>query len=101
MRLARRLVLCIALELRDALARRALIDTLWSQALLLLVIALVVVLVVQCVTRPVRDISGAIETRSDGDPSPIDPARSPAELLPLLEAINRVMARLRPWPKSR
>ena len=81
-------------ELRDALARRALVDTLWSQVLLLAVIALVVVLVVQHVTRPVRDISGQIEIRSAGDLSPIDPTRSPAELLPLLDAINRVMARL-------
>jgi two-component system sensor histidine kinase TctE len=81
-------------ELRDALARRALFDTLWSQALLLAVIALVVVLVVQRVTRPVRAISGQIENRAASDLSPIDPTGSPAELLPLLDAINRVMVRL-------
>jgi len=82
------------LELRDALARRALIDTLWSQALLLTVIAVVVVVVVQVATRPVRDISHLIEQRDSGDLAPIDASRAPGELLPLLQAINSVMGRL-------
>ncbi len=82
------------LELRRALARRALIDTLWSQALLLAVIALVVVVVVQRATQPVREISLGIEQRSSGDLAPIDTTHAPGELLPLLQAINRVMGRL-------
>jgi two-component system sensor histidine kinase TctE len=82
------------LELRDALARRALIDTLWSQALLLAVIAVVVVVVVQTATRPVRDISRLIEQRDSGDLAPIDASRAPSELLSLLLAINSVMGRL-------
>ena len=43
------------LELRQTLARQILFDTLWRQALLLLVITAVVVWVVQRATRPVRE----------------------------------------------
>jgi two-component system sensor histidine kinase TctE len=82
------------LELRQTLARQALVDTLWSQALLLAVIALVVVIVVQRATQPVRDISAHIATRGVNDLSPIEAAHAPRELLPLLDAINQVMARL-------
>ena len=82
------------LELRRSLAQRALVDMLWSQALLLAVIALVVTFVVQRATRPVRAISAGIEARGHGDLAPIDARDSPAELLPLIEAINRVMGRL-------
>ncbi len=82
------------LELRRALARRALTDTLWSHAVLLAVIALVVVVVVQRATQPVREISLGIEQRASGDLAPIDEARAPGELLPLLQAINHVMGRL-------
>ncbi len=52
------------LELRQALARQLLIDTLWRQALLLAVIALVVIGVVQAATRPVRELSAALRGRA-------------------------------------
>ena len=51
------------LELRDTLARQLLLDTLWRQAALLLVIGGVVWAVVQQATRPVRALSAAIEAR--------------------------------------
>ncbi|MDO9290451.1 MAG: sensor histidine kinase N-terminal domain-containing protein, partial [Hydrogenophaga sp.] len=47
------------LELRQTLARQILIDTLWRQAALVIVIAGVVVFVVQRATRPVRALSHA------------------------------------------
>jgi two-component system sensor histidine kinase TctE len=82
------------LELRQTLARRILVDTVWRQALLLALIAAVVWWVVQRATRPVRALSAAIEQRQAGDLTPIDPAQAPRELLPLLEATNHVMQRL-------
>jgi two-component system sensor histidine kinase TctE len=82
------------LELRQALARQLLFDTLWRQALLLAVIALVVIGVVQVATRPVRELSAALRGRAENDLSPIAAAGAPQELRPLLDATNQVMARL-------
>jgi two-component system sensor histidine kinase TctE len=82
------------LELRQTLARQILIDTLWRQALLLLVITAVVVWVVQRATRPVREISAQLVQRRENDLAPIGAAHAPRELLPLVDATNQVMARL-------
>jgi two-component system sensor histidine kinase TctE len=82
------------LELRQTLARQRLLDTLWRQALLLLVISAVVVLVVQRATRPVRQISAQLLLRRENDLAPIAATRAPRELLPLIDATNPVMARL-------
>ena len=82
------------LELRHTLARKILIDTLWRQALLVLVIALVTVVVVQRATRPVRSLSAQLQSRPQGDLSPISAPGAPRELLPLVDATNAVMNRL-------
>ena len=82
------------LELRQTLARQILFDTLWRQALLLAVITVVVLWGVQRATRPVRELSAAIEQRPVGDLTPIEPGAAPRELLPLVEATNHAMQRL-------
>ncbi len=82
------------LELRETLARKVLLDTLWRQALLIAVIALVVVVVVQRATRPVRRLSGELKARPEGDLTPVAAPDAPRELLPLIEATNQVMQRL-------
>ncbi|TAG35651.1 MAG: sensor histidine kinase [Polaromonas sp.] len=82
------------LELRHALTRKILLDTLWRQALLVLVIALVTVGVVQRATRPVRHLSAQLQSRPQGDLSPITAPGAPLELLPLVDATNAVMHRL-------
>ena len=82
------------LELRRTLAQRILVDTLWRQAALLLVIAAVVALVVQRATRPVRELSERLRARDEGDLSPIEARQSPLELQPVVDATNAVMARL-------
>ncbi|MFP8780979.1 sensor histidine kinase [Hydrogenophaga sp. RWCD_12] len=82
------------LELRQTLARQILIDTLWRQAALVIVIVLVVVFVVQRATRPVRSISQALTRRSENDLSPLPTDSAPREVLPLLEATNQHMQRL-------
>ncbi len=82
------------LELRRALAQQLLVATLWRQAALLAVIALVVVVVVQRATAPVRELSARLRQRAEDDLSPLDAAAAPPELHPVVEAINAVMARL-------
>lgn len=82
------------LELRRTLARQILIDTLWRQAALVSVIALVVIMVVQRATRPVRSLSARLQARSDGDLTPLQAPDAPRELIPLIEATNSVMTRL-------
>jgi two-component system sensor histidine kinase TctE len=82
------------LELRETLARRILVGTLWRQAGLLTVIALVVLWVVQRATRPVRELSAQLRGRAENDLAPIAAPDAPHELRPLLDATNQVMARL-------
>ena len=82
------------LELRRTLARQILIDTLWRQAALVSVIALVVFVVVQSATRPVRRLSAQLQARPDGDLTPLQAPGAPRELVPLIEATNNLMSRL-------
>lgn len=82
------------LELRRRLTRRILLDFLWQQAVLVGVIALVVVLVVQRATRPVRRLSEQLQARPEGDLTPLPATGAPRELLPLVDATNEVMTRL-------
>ncbi|OGA99113.1 MAG: histidine kinase [Burkholderiales bacterium RIFCSPHIGHO2_12_FULL_69_20] len=81
------------LELRQTLARQVLVDTLWRQAALLLVIAAVVWWVVQRATRPVRALSAAISAREADDLSPIEAPQAPRELMPLINATNEALQR--------
>jgi len=82
------------LELRETLARQLLVNTLWRQGLLVLVIALVVVLVVQRATLPVRTLSDQLRQRPENDLTPIESDGAPRELWPLINATNQVMTRL-------
>ncbi|VTU18829.1 Sensor protein QseC [Variovorax sp. SRS16] len=82
------------LELRETLARRLLVATLWRQLALLGVIAGVTVGVVQRATRPVRELGRAIEARAADDLSPIDAPDAPRELRPLIDATTQAMGRL-------
>lgn len=82
------------LELRQSLARTILLDTLWRQALLIAVIALVAVIVVQRATNPVRALSAQLQARLEHDLTPIAAQNTPRELLPLIDATNAVMGRL-------
>ena len=82
------------LELRHAAALQILWNTLVRQALLLAMIAAIVVLVVQRATRPVRQLSSALQERAEGDLSPITAPTAPRELQPLIAATNAVMQRL-------
>jgi two-component system sensor histidine kinase TctE len=82
------------LELRRTLARQILVDTLWRQAALVSIIALVVIVVVQRATRPVRSLSAQLQARPDGDLTPLQAPDAPRELIPLINATNSFMRRL-------
>jgi two-component system, OmpR family, sensor histidine kinase TctE len=82
------------LELREVLARQILIETLWRQVLLISVLALMVILVVQRATRPVRRMSLELQARPVGDLTPITATDAPRELQPLIVGTNDVMSRL-------
>ncbi|MES2942085.1 MAG: sensor histidine kinase N-terminal domain-containing protein [Pseudomonadota bacterium] len=82
------------LELRQILARKILVNTIWRQALLVAVIALVAVVVVQRATRPVRALSARLQARPEGDLTAITAPDAPRELQPLVDATNEVMGRL-------
>ncbi|MBB3292411.1 two-component system sensor histidine kinase TctE [Mitsuaria sp. BK045] len=81
------------LEIRRTLARQVLVSTLWRQAALLAVIAIVVWGVVLFATRPVRALSRTIAARADDDVDPIPMPGVPAELAPLVAAINEAWHR--------
>lgn len=83
------------LELRRTLARQILMDTLWRQFALVSVIASVVVVVVQRATRPVRLLSASLQARTQADLTPLQALGAPTELVPLIEATNGIMTRLR------
>lgn len=82
------------LELRHTLARQILIDTLWRQAALVSVITLVVIVVVQRATRPVRKLSAELQARPANDLTPLHGTGAPRELIPLIDATNNLMTRL-------
>jgi len=82
------------LELRRTLARQLLLDTVWLQLAMVLLIGAVVTLVVQAATRPLRSLSEGLGARAEGDLSPVQAPVSLRELQPVVDAINAVMARL-------
>lgn len=82
------------LELRQTLALQILWNTLARQALLVAVIALIVVVVVQRATRPVRQLSEHVQERPESDLRPLSAPAAPRELQPLIDATNGVMHRL-------
>ncbi|MBK6869625.1 MAG: sensor histidine kinase N-terminal domain-containing protein [Burkholderiales bacterium] len=81
------------LEIRHALARQILWDTLLRQAALILLIAGTVFWVVQRATRPVRQLSHELQDRPEDDLRPIAAPTAPRELQPLIAATNQHMRR--------
>ncbi|MED5619190.1 sensor histidine kinase [Ideonella sp. BN130291] len=82
------------LEVRQALARDILLNTLLRQALLITVVALVTWFVVARALRPVEALRRQLIERAEADLSPVRMARLPLELQPVLGAINDLMQRL-------
>ncbi len=78
---------------RAALAREILLRAGLRLAVLALVVAIIVWAAVTAALRPLRQLGGAIETRSPDDLRPVTVA-APQEVGPLLGAINGFMGRL-------
>lgn len=81
------------LEIRHALARSILWNTLARQAALIALIAGTVIWVVQRATRPVRQLSYELQDRPEDDLRPIAAPAAPRELQPLIAATNQHMRR--------
>ena len=82
------------LELRQALARRLLLQTLAQQAFLMAVIALVVLFVVHRAAHAVGRLSRELRQRPETVLTPLAPGDAPAEMRPFVEATNSLMGRL-------
>jgi two-component system, OmpR family, sensor histidine kinase TctE len=82
------------LELRQTLARQLLEHTVWRQVLMLALVAAVVVWAVQRATRPLRSLSTQLLARHEQDLRPVTAAHRPADVQPMVDAINAVLQRL-------
>lgn len=82
------------LEVREQLARGLLVETLLRGALLVAVVAGVAWLVVTRALRPVNDLRREVTHRGERDLSPVTTPGLPAELQPVVGAINDLMQRV-------
>ena len=82
------------LEVRQALAREILLDTLVRQALLIAVVTLVVWVVVARALVPVESLRRQLLSRNAEDLSPLHAEDAPRELQPMVTAMNTLMQRL-------
>ncbi len=81
-------------EAREALIQTILRETLGSQALLLVAVAVLVSLAVRLAVQPLHRLRHLIEGQAEGDFKPLPDQAWPRELQPLVGAINGYMQRL-------
>jgi len=79
---------------REKLARGVLIDTLWREALLIAVVVAVAWFVVARALRPVNDLRDEVLARGERDLSAVTTPGLPAEMQPVVGAINDLMQRV-------
>lgn len=82
-------------ERRQAQARQVLIDTVVPNLVLLLLALGLVRVGVGLAMKPLDEVSHSVSQRSSDDLSPVSFSALPGEVLPLVEAMNRLMANLR------
>lgn len=82
------------LDARQGLTRKILFDTLWRQAVLVIVAALLVWFAVRFALRPLMQLKSAVAARAPTDLDDLDPALVHKELRPLVLAMNGYMGRL-------
>lgn len=83
------------LEMRDDMARRLLVATLWQQAATIGVSLVLLILTVSATLRPLKRVQDRIDGRSAGSLAPIPDDNLPVEIQPLLQTLNQYLARLR------
>lgn len=82
------------IEARQALVREILIGSLLQEGLLVVLVLGIVWLGVTRGLRPLNRLSAKVASRTEDDPSPLDPDGMPSEVAPLVDAINQYVARM-------
>ena len=92
---ARQVLIQVAegVQARERFTRAFVRQALWRDASLLGLLALAVAGVSAWALRPVRRLAEAVRARSDDDLRPLSPQGLPADLRPLVDAINRQLER--------
>ena len=79
---------------RDEIARNSALATIMPFVVLMPVLLLVIGFLVRRVFRPLTSLSSGLDRRSDQDLSELSDAALPAEIVPFVVAINRLLARV-------
>lgn len=80
---------------RDSQARKGLVETVASNVVLMFLTLLLVRTGVDSAMRPLASLGRSVASRSPDDLSPLPVSRLPGELVPLVRAIDRLMANLK------
>lgn len=80
--------------IRYELIRHLMASLLFPAAAFFPIILLAVWVGVRKGLKPVTRLSNAVDTRSSEDLTPVDPVSVPREILPLIQALNRLFARI-------
>ena len=82
-------------DVRDDQAEAAALAALLPILLLIPVLAVVIALVIRALLQPVRELAGAVARRDAFAEDPLDAHGLPSEVAPLVEEINKLLARQR------
>lgn len=82
------------MEMRDDMARRLLLTTLWQQAAMIAVSMTLLALTVTATLRPLQRLRQRIAQRHASDLTPVAGEDLPREIQPLLGTLNQYLARL-------
>lgn len=81
------------IDLRNDQAAAAVLAALLPMLLLMPVLAIVIALVIRALLQPVRDLAAAVARRDALTAAPLDGRGLPSEVAPLVEEINKLLAR--------
>ncbi len=82
-------------DARDDQAEAAVLSALLPILLLMPVLAIVIALVIRSLLQPVRELAAAVARRDPFAAAPLEARRLPSEVAPLVEEINKLLARQR------
>lgn len=89
------------IEQRQALAREILTGSLQQEGLLVVLALGIVWLGVARGLRPLNRLSARVAARAEDDPTPLDTAGLPSEVVPLVDSINQYIGRTQSMQSSR
>jgi signal transduction histidine kinase len=82
-------------DARDDQAEAAALSALLPILLLMPVLAIVIALVIRSLLQPVRELAASVARRDPFAAAPLEARRLPSEVVPLVEEINKLLARQR------